>query len=449
MTESKFLSLRQIFEEDQRLGKKGVGDLFSSAKVQEQASHLCVFEDRDALGLPNIVIPADNDLDSFFADIATYFPERAPISAYSHVVDAASHQALVARSKVRNKAPRDKRELSALIGLTLGEALSNLRGTSNQTALPNYSLCKRTLSYCVARAAFLHPTLATSEIVSRWLRIRHSTGMDSSSATAQSINQAVELIKGNISTEEEQPELRDVFETISGHLRKRVEREYIAAHLTSFYPGLRKTVPLLYDAYDNRISAFSATVKAIRDESKGETLDAISVAFFCNLILPGSFSHVGLIERLLPTLPSSMLWYGLFAGSSDEFSWTSSVGSIAQKLFRDLTTPFDITQRPTCDLSIEEYDVLARLPLRSEVLKPTQAKAVLVSLYPGIEVYVRSTVEDDEGSERNALASMMIERNVRLSRVRDLLRHADQILEEERYSEQSSRSSLKTNRRPR
>ncbi|WP_418124441.1 hypothetical protein [Variovorax sp. 160MFSha2.1] len=447
MTEQKLRSLRQIFEEDQQPGKR-VGDLFSSTKVQEQTSHLCIYEDKDALGLPVVVIPADNDLESFFADIATYFPERAPISAYAHVVSEASYRALSIQPKNRGKKSRDKREISALIGLILGEALSMQKGAGSQTALPSYSSCKRTLAYCVARAAILYPNLLTSEVVTRWLQIRQLTGMDSSATIASAINWSTEMIKGNLSTQDD-PVLQDIVETLTAYLKRQVKREFVAAHLTSLYSGLREAVPLLYDAYDKRIDAFSAIVKAIRDESRGEILDSVSLAFFCNLILPGSFSHSALIERLLPALPDSMLWYGLFAGSSDEFSPTSAVGGITQKILRDLVSPFDLAQRPTCDLSIEEYEVLARLPLRAEVLKPTQAKAVLVSLYPGVEVYVRSVMEEDEGGERNALSHMLAERNLRLSRVRELLRHADQILDEERYLEPSNRSSARTTRRPR
>ncbi|WP_218277412.1 hypothetical protein, partial [Pseudomonas sp. FW300-N1A1] len=80
----------------------------------EQTVHLCAYEDKDALGLPVVVIPSKDDLESFFADIATYFPERAPISAYAHVVSVSSYQALTLQSKARNKQLRDKRELSAL-----------------------------------------------------------------------------------------------------------------------------------------------------------------------------------------------------------------------------------------------------------------------------------------------------------------------------------------------
>jgi hypothetical protein len=439
MTEQKIRSLRQIFKEDHQSGHR-FGDLFSSSKTQEIAAHLCIYEDKDALELPVIVIPANDDLESFFADIATYFPERSPVSAYAHVVSGASYENLLVQPKARNKVVRDKRELAALIGLVVGEALLAQKGVVSQAGFPSYSACKRTLAFCASRAAFLYPGLSTSEVVTRWLQVRQMTGMDSSSETAVAITLSTELIKGNLRPTEDFV-FDKVLETLSNYLKKRASRELLASHLTSLYSGLEKIVPQLYETYDKRIEVFSAVVKTIRGESKGSLIDSISVAFFCNLILPGSFSHAPLVDRLGNSFSNSMLWYSLFASSSDEFSWTSAVGGIAQKLLRDLLAPFDLAQRPTCDLSIEEYEVLARLPLRAEVLKPTQAKAVLISLYPGVEVYVRSAMEDDDVAERDrsALSNMMAERNLRISRARELLRHADQLLEDERHFEQNPR----------
>lgn len=444
MTEKKLRSLQQIFDLDKGLGKKS-GDLFSATKLNLPNLHLCVYEDSDALELPIVVVPAENDLENFFADVATYFPERAPISAYFHILDEISYQSLLIQRKSTSKSTIKKYELAAIIGLVFGEALSVLRNVGNQSILPSYTSCKRTLSYCIARAAVLHPHLSTHEIAARWFLIRQLTGMEFSTSGAATVNLASDLIKGNISKQSD-PEIGGIFNLLSAYLTKKIKRERLAVHLSSLYPGIAENIPPLYDAFEKRIDAFSAIVKAIRQSSRGQEFDSICVAFFCNMILPGSFSHAGLIDRLLPTMPDSMLWYGLFAGSSDEFSSTSPIGGVGQKLLRDLIAPFDLSARPTCDLSVEEYDVLARLPLRSEMLKPTQAKAVLVSLYPGVEVYVRSVMEDDEVTDRASLSNLLADRDERINHARELLLHAEQILSAQSYTSagrQQPRSSRK------
>ncbi|MDO8770389.1 MAG: hypothetical protein Q7K57_17145 [Burkholderiaceae bacterium] len=446
MTEQTYRSLQQIFEVSKLGGGRG-GDLFSTSNLNEPATHLCIYEDADALGLPIIVVPAEDDLENFFADIATYFPERAPISAYIHVLHEATYRALGTEPKTDARRGDDKRELSAYIGLILGDALSALRVGGNQSTLPGYSSCKRTLAYCIARAAVLHPHLSTQEISERWLRIRELSGMDASTNAAASTIWAADIVNGKFSQSND-PAIREFIETLSLYVKKHAKRERVAASLISLYPKLHESAPLLHEAFEKRINAFSAIVNAVRQGSRGSVLDSLCVAFFCNLILPGSLAHSGLIDRLLPDLPDSMLWYGLFAGSSEEFSLTSSVGGVGQKLLRDLVASFDFLRRPTCDLSFDEYDVLARVPLRSEVLKPTQAKAVLVSLYPGVEVYVRSAMEEDDAGDRPLLSSLLLERDERANQVRQLLRQADQLLSGENFADPGIRTRAKTARKP-
>lgn len=444
MTVLQHHSLQQIFE----LGKSsGIRreDLFSASKLNDTAIHFCIYEDTDSLELPTIVVPAEDDLESFFADVATYFPERAPISAFMHVLSESSYRALSTTPDAKN-AGRGF-DLSVYVGLILGDALSVLRAVGNRATLPSYSACKRTLAYCIARATVLHPDLSSREISERWLRIRELSGMDASTNAAASTVWAAELVAGKAPSIND-PKIGGFIETLSRYLKKLAGREQVTESLIALYPNLSRSAPLLHQAFDKRIDAFGAIVNAVKQDSRGSGLDSMCTAYFCNLILPGSMAHSGLIDRLLPDMPDGMLWYGLFAGASEEFSLTSSVGGIGQKILRDLVAPFDLTQRPTCDVSFDEYDVLARVPLRSEVLKPTQAKAILVSLYPGVDVYVRSTTEEDE-VDRPSMASILIERDERAHQVRQLLWQADKLLGMSGPVAQPERAPAKTPRKSR
>lgn len=441
MTKQKHLSLQQIFQS----GKSALGrgdDLFSISKLNEIRKHLCIYEDADSIEWPMIVVPSGGDLESFFADIATYFPSFTPISAYVHVLDETLFQASLIQSEMPMGRSTSKHQLSTYIGLILGDALSAPRMTSQRTLLPSYSACKRTLAYCIARSSVLHPHLSTQEISSRWLKIRTLSGMDKSTNAAASICWAADLVNGNFSISHSQ-EMGELSKTLSKYFKGGVKRERVTESLISLYPHLPEKVTLQYGAYEKRIEDFNAIVSAVRQRSKGSELDSLCIAFFCNLILPGSFAHLGLIERLLPEMPDSMLWYGFFAGSSEEFSPASSVGGIGQKLLRDIVAPFSFSRRPTCDISLEEYEILARVPLRSENIKPTQAKAVLVSLCPGVEVYVRSAMEEDDGGEKQPRSQLSFEQDERALQVRHLLRQADQILSGERSGEPTVRTRAK------
>lgn len=445
MSKKIYRSLRQIFESGRsHIGREG--DLFSTSKLNDAESHFCIYEDGDALDLPTVVVPSVNNLENFFADIATYFSDYAPITAYVHVVDESSFRLLQNSSKALRRKVENRRELLAYIGLIVGDSLSTVRAVNNRSTSLSYTSCKRTLSYCIARSAVLHPSLSTHEVSRRWLRIRELSGMDASKLTADSISWAADVINGKYLNSNVQ-ELRNLTETLYIHFQKKSTQEQIRECLVALYPELRKVALISHAAYEKRIDVFSSIVKAVQQNSIGVGLDSLCVAFFCNSILPGSLAHSGLLEKLLPVLPDSLLWYGLFAASSDEFSLASLAKGIGQKLLRDIVAPFDFSSRPTCDLSLDEYDVLARAPLRSDLIKPTQAKAVLISLYPGVEVYVRSVMEEEEGFDKHS--RFLLEQDERAVQVRHLLLQADQLLSGEKINEPTVRSRLKTTVKPR
>jgi hypothetical protein len=142
-------------------------------------------------------------------------------------------------------------------------------------------------------------------------------------------------------------------------------------------------------------------VAAIYDGSSSQALKDCAVAYLCDQILQGSFSHTGILARLSSEFPTAMVWYGAFSASGRKIS-KSKVKAILDKLHRDVVEPFSFESRPRSDISIEELRVVSRAGIPQEVLRPSHPRTLLVSLIPGVDIYARQPgggVTQDTGSQ--------------------------------------------------
>jgi hypothetical protein len=167
------------------------------------------------------------------------------------------------------------------------------------------------------------------------------------------------------------------------------------------YPRIETHIEQLHGPYDARLAAFTQIVTAVHAESFGLECDQIAVAFMCNQILPGSLSHIAVLEKLVEVFPAAIVWYGFFAmlSTSNKRSDQSQPRSLMLKLERDLVAPFSIVRRPTCDISLQELEVLSRVNQRPDWLNPSQQRALLVSIAPGVDIFARIPGDGDGGRE--------------------------------------------------
>ena len=86
---TKTLSLPELIPVRARSQRSRSEDLFSSAVDKPIVVYECTwFDDKMFDGyLPNLIVPANGDLETLFADIATYYSSFSPITAYAHVVE--------------------------------------------------------------------------------------------------------------------------------------------------------------------------------------------------------------------------------------------------------------------------------------------------------------------------------------------------------------------------
>lgn len=389
------------------LGKKSerqslrANDLFSS-NVSRPARTYEFFSDPFDISdiLPLAVALSVSEVDTFFADVATFYPNVSPISAYMHLLleapDAINYDGDFRETR-RETLLTIRRRI--WIALAIAEAFTNsISNSSGEEVEVGYPLCRRSLSFALGRASYLYPDYPLEKLASRWVEARQLAKMDASTSLAASI---VWLLNAAFGTSPvSSTGVNDAAEALNHLASGSMSLAKFSEFIVGKYPETSGFVPTLRGDYDRRMNALTQIVDSIRANSLGREFDALAIGFFCNTISPGSLAHIKFLARFQSDLPSLIIWYGFFCGISEEFDWKSALSGVGQKLSRDLEAHFNVASRPVCDIALEELSVLARGGLRSSVIKPVQQRAMLVSLLPGVDVYVRFPGQDEMQSSR-------------------------------------------------
>jgi len=411
-------------------------DLFSSSFPAEERTFDCYQSAiPDGLSVPQVIVPRSGDLEDLFATIATYYPDQSPLTALAHVLtpESASMVMQGQNSLPNNARERHGRYRRAMIGAALGEAaLAALGAQDGSGGLPSYSVIRRTLAFALARGHQLYgEQVSARQMASKWMRLRDITGLPRSQSTAQAVVLAHEVASGRTIQEPTGMMDRNV------HFYRAVH-SFVAGHdpdgndinfaIATCYPEAERLLRELSGVFDGRMRAFAQLVQTIQMYSRGAEVDEIAVGYICNRILPSSFAHSGALVPLAPFFPASLVWYGYFSLLSKPAKTSSLSAGLLLKLERDLVEPFSLEQRPRCDISLEELDVLSRATMRAEAIKPTQQRALLVGLLPGVDVYTRFGSDVDTSVERARHDAEMLARN---GRVANLLQEALRLISEE------------------
>jgi len=352
-------------------------------------------EPSDGLMLPHVVIPAQKDEEDFFATIATYYQEYSPISALIHVLGKETSrlfdypQEALSFSFSTSDAQSKRLFRMACLGASIGEAAIYGLSVGELEIGLTYSSCRRTLAFNLCRATILYPsTLRANIITERWVKLRKLSGLNISTVVVDAVNLVHSLASGTTFRQNSLQIDSDITEIlIKTCLGEDIDGRQFETLVSSRYSDSKGLFEDLRGAFDNRMSIFIQLVKSIQSSSLGTKNDEIVVAFACNRIQPGSFAHAAVLAKLIEFFPASLVWYGFFAALSKQAPTSYLNPKLMSKLERDLLEAFSFEQRPSCDISIDELEVLSRVDQRADISRINQQRGLLVSLLPGVNVY--------------------------------------------------------------
>lgn len=400
-------------------------DLFSS-NIEIQVRRHQTFRPRAKNHDYPLVVSVDPlGTDEFFADLATYHSNQLPISAYCHIITEEIRDYFDPTTpEITPDVELTNRFRLACMGLALGEVVISSFGASDDLAVLSYAACRRSLGYIVARNNALHKGTNPKTIINRWIRLRELTGLP---VTKQAI-EVLTALQGATSRESDR-ETSDLLHSslktvLNEFIDARTDGQSIEESLTGIYPSLVRILPEFDGKFDDRMSVFLTSIELIQSESRGRLNDSFAVGYLCNKLLPGSFDHNRVLIRLFDFFPAALIWYGIFCTTSKQFDIRSFGNGLILKLLRDVHMPFFYTQRPQCDISLDELEILSRTRLKSDLIKPIQQRIASIALAPGVDILSRFRTESESPFKAPPTQNTRTISSAEISRTRLLLEEA-------------------------
>lgn len=400
-------------------------DLFSS-NIEAQIRRHQTFRPRTKNHDYPLVVSVDPfGTDEFFADLATYHSNQLPISAYCHIVTEEIRDYFnPIAPDITPEVELTNRFRLACMGVALGEVVISSFGASDDLASLSYAACRRSLGYIVARNHALHKDTNPKTIINRWIRLRELTGLP---VTKQAIEVLTEL-QGTTSRESGR-DLSDLLHSslktaLNGFINANTNSQSLEESLIGIYPALASILPAFDGKFDDRMSVFLTSIELIQSESRGKLNDSLAAGYLCNKLLPGTFDHNRVLIKLFELFPAALIWYGIFCTTSKQFDIRSFGNGLVLKLLRDVHMPFFYTQRPQCDISLDELEILSRTRLRTDLIKPIQQRIASIALAPGVDILSRFRAESETPFKGTPTQNTTTISSTEISRTKQLLEEA-------------------------
>ncbi|WP_460095238.1 hypothetical protein [Pseudomonas sp. S2_B03] len=358
------------------------GDLFSSTINKQNSIYKCFWQKQDDLiNLPIFVVPNANEIDTLFADISTFHQSISPLSAYVHIYpETIAEHLILEQKKIKPRLKPDDRTLRLDVALILGEATTSAFLTQKDLLTGNigYAACAQTLGAAIARASNLYPKLSPHITFKRWELARKLTSQEQSIVSPETI----------LSFSEKTYLADDKSSFLNLFLNNKIPDSELSYELTHLF-DIRDDSVKLKETYNSRMSVFNSIVGKIEKSTASPEIKSAGIAYFCNKILPGSMNHASSLKSHIFKYPDIVFWYMAFACLSLEFDLKNSMSGVCNKLIRDIIKPFSVEERPSCDVSIDELEVLSRASMKASILKPKRSRVLIISLLPGVDVEMR------------------------------------------------------------
>lgn len=310
--------------------------------------------------LPVLIITENGLRMDFLAWANTYLNGLSPITSNCRVLEFDQAISLLKREEVILARPIR----NALLGLVLGEAISQLYGKSRFVHLTPQA-CNYTFSFVVARTAFLKvPQVSVQEIAWRWSLVRELTDQP-------------DLLLAHSDLEFVWRAFQGTFEVLSfGSLRDDAALRMIVKLLKSVSTqddfDSVTLGELLEDAIDlptllnqmmekreTRVTVLEQFMNTIaRNRDLKPEVGAFLAGYLTSRIAPGTLDHHALLHRYLDLFPAAIMWYGLFAGMSSQCRLIEFSNGLGRRVLRGLMRSGSILSRPECDVELGEFDMM-------------------------------------------------------------------------------------------
>lgn len=340
--------------------------------------------------LPRLVVIEDNMVEDFFAWAITFMPAYRPLTSFLRVLP------WTVFSQVRKTNGFHFEHRAAWIGLILGETLTNATGRGFMDSLP-LTAFESTYSYAISRSMALgFPEPLTPYILRGWHSAREfgeRRGRRLSPELLDSVWDVLFSLGNRQGLRTNYPVRSERFVSLVRACEEISERGQISsATLTRLAEG--RFMPQFFEdsmrlPREQRVVAFERAMHQLGMGPTTEPTVNFVVGYLASLVGDGSLEHAHLVFPLQSQFPTAMLWYGICSSLAPTTRVLTDYGHLGVRLLRLLERPDHFLNPPTCDIALQELEVIFRGQPRSRGFRQTHASSLRIELAPCVTTLIR------------------------------------------------------------
>jgi hypothetical protein len=268
----------------------------------------------------------------------------------------------------------------ACLGIILGEAASNIDDWPAFLRIPPWALA-RTCSFAVARDLALHHQMGFGSLVcDAWFRARDLMRQPSMRIPAASLKAPWEVMFCLLRLDAGESHVH------SGDVASEIVAACLEIHsvgciqdpgwenLVAGVSELREIRTRMTGPREERVLVLESALDSIGRSRVGPAIGGFLSGYLTSLLAEGTLEHGAILHPRVKAFPTALLWYGFCAGLCAQSKLKSYLGGVGRRILRDLLRSEGAIDRPTCDISLPELEV---------VMMPENAEADVRVSIPG------------------------------------------------------------------
>jgi len=149
---------------------------------------------------------------------------------------------------------------------------------------------------------------------------------------------------------------------------------------------------------EERVAVFETmALRASAGDARGSQFEAFQLAYLASQISPGTFEHFELLTPYLTVHPTILVWYGLLAGLTPTSQKLG--GGLGLRVLRDALMPEYWLDRPTCDVSFFELEILLTAENPQTDFRVGSQSQLVVELAPAVRTILRWPPKPESAGE--------------------------------------------------
>lgn len=343
---------------------------------------------------PLVLVSREEDQKRLFARFAQLRSDLSPLSTWCHFASPRMFEALDGPTRDVDLGGYE----ASWAGLVVAETLLLAERPVSKLRLPG---CLATQSFAVARAHGLWGRTMARDALERFdatQRLFRAGGARVSRLreALEPIWAALAAVGGGLLDTRQLGPVVDCLQML-GEARTRGlpdEPEAVGRKLRAALPEAEALYGFASASPEQRLKTFDLAADAHAQlspaDGSGRRTALAFLAAYVATIAAGGAPTLSLAEARSHSAPEILLWAYVLGGVGERVIWTSSFDGLGRLVVRELVRPFRADEPPTCDIGLDEAQVLVDAQLADPFvhLRLKQARVVSVALLPGVSISV-------------------------------------------------------------